>query len=700
MSSRWWREVSTWAVVLALASMSTEIGLAGPKAETEKASKSKAATSAWAIGGETKEATPQVEVYIPSVARLATEVQRSRTAQLYRALSALLPMPVDETGDGFDPQAVLALLKKTMLWADTSVSLFTYTQDREGRPRWIVRLDWPLDDLRRRVGEILNDEAAKKVLKDIELKRQKDGTYQIESPDTVLAILRKTEGGSILASTAGLEPPERAFGQKQEGKKKTKSSLVYCLLNLAGEDEEQGNSMFSQIAGVSDIRYAASVGEDGLWNERFNIRWNPFVGMALKTLFKKAGESFECPKEAFAVAAIHLGMAEGMADALSGLPTGTIGTRADGEFAVAVVPGAGFLPIPDLFYQFHVRGEKKIIEAIRKAMRKDAKKRKEDDRPPAWREEKLGDRVVFWLDPSVDRGGGLSLMTYRTVVFFEKKDEDADDEGGGQLIVAQTSNWAEDAVRRWDELSARASLRVRVPTSDKVHWQAVIRWKEIYELFSPYLTLAAGLGSEVAAAPEAEELGDALADSTINIQILYSGLDARHTGPIPFGAAYVPAVTAMSLSETSGGGTEADRERIACQNLRVLHHHAKLFKKDYGRWPATVAELDGYVDFSSYPHLLSLQPKDDGFLGGFVAMFKTGAKKKSGADEDAEESDINDSLYEIDWSETDWKLRLRADEFVNYATIYVDAEGEIHRVEKKDKSDKKGKKTKGKLAKG
>ena len=686
-----------WAAVLGLAALTAGICVAGPITETDTPTKSTTTKSKSAGGDEKNEVAPQVEVYIPSVARLAVEIQRSRTAQLYRALSALVPMPVDETGEGFDPQAVLALVKKTMAWTDTSVSFFTYTQDREGRPRWIVRLDWPLDDLRRRVGEILNDEAAKKILKDIELKQQKDGSYQIESPDTVLAILRKTEGGSIVASTAGLEPPERAFGQKPEGKKKSKSSLVYCLLNLAGEDEEQGNSMFSQIAGVSDIRYAASVGEDGLWNERFNIRWNPFVGMALKTMFKKAGASFQCPKEAFAVAAIHLGMAEGMADGLTGLPTGTIGSRADGEFAIAVVPGGGFLPIPDLFYQFHVRGEDKIVEAIRKAMRKDAKKRKEDDRLPAWREEKVGDRVVFWQDPSVDRGGGLSLMNYRTVVFFGKKNKDADDESGSQLIVAQTSNWAEDAVGRWDELSARESLRMRVPTSDKVHWQAVIHWKEIYELVSPYLTLAAGMGSEVAAAPDAEELGDALADSTINIQILYAGLDARHTGPLPFGAAYVPAVAAMSLSETSGGGTEADRERIACRNLRVLHHHAKLFKKDYGRWPATVAELDGYVDFSSHPYLLSLQPKDDGFLGGFVAIFKTGAKKKASEDADEEESDINDSLYEIDWSEHDWKLRLRADEFVNYATIYVDAEGEIHRVEKKEK---KSKKTKNKLAKG
>jgi hypothetical protein len=123
---------------------------------------------------------------------------------------------------------------------------------------------------------------------------------------------------------------------------------------------------------------------------------------------------------------------------------------------------------------------------------------------------------------------------------------------------------------------------------------------------------------------------------------------------------------------------------VACRNLRVLYHHSKLFKKDYGRWPSTVAELDGYVDFASHPNLLSLRPKDGGFLGGFVSIFTSDKKKKAAEDVEADDDAIDDSLYEIDWSPGDWKLKFRADQFAEYSTIYVDKEGEIHRVPKKE----------------
>lgn len=686
MWSRSMRGIPAWRTGFGLVFLTTSLCLAGPLSKQKAPAKPKPSSTSSSKPDDDQENAPQVEVYVPSVARLAEEIQRSRTAKLYHAMAAMIPVPVDETGEGIDPQAIISLLKKTTAWPDTSVSIFTYTQDRDGRPRWMIRLDWPLDDLRKRMDEILKDDAAKKILKDMTLKRNDDGTFQIELPDTIIAVLRKTEGGSLIASTVDLQPPEKAFGQKSRSDesaamKRTKSSLVYCRLNLeAGSEGERGHSLFSQISGVSDIRYAASVGADGLWKERFNIRWNPLLGMALKAVFKKASEPFECPKNAYAAAVFHFGMTEGLADSIAGLPPQTIGSRADGEAAFSALPGTGFLPIPDLFYQFHARGKDKIIAAIRKSMREDAKKRKEDDRPTAWHENKIGGRPIFWRDPSADRPGGLSLATFRTVVFFEKKE---DQECGDQLIVAQTSTGADDAVHRWDELCAKKSLRTRIPTSDHSHWQAVIHWKSIYSLFSPYLTLAAGLSEEGGAAPGVEDLGDALDDSTIDIRIQYSGLDARHQGPLPIGAVYVPAVTAASLSETADPDSEAQREQTACRNLRVLYHHSKLFKKDYDRWPANVAELDGYVDFASHADLLSLSPRDGGFLRGFVSMFTAGKPRKMKADSNDEEEDgIDDSLYEIDWSPSDWKLKYRADEFADYATIYIDAKGEIHRVPK------------------
>ena len=104
-----------------------------------------------------------------------------------------------------------------------------------------------------------------------------------------------------------------------------------------------------------------------------------------------------------------------------------------------------------------------------------------------------------------------------------------------------------------------------------------------------------------------------------------------------------------------------------------------------------MAELDGYVDFTTYAYLLNLRPKEKTFAEGLVSMFV-----RKDDDETEEEEAIDDSLYVIDWSEeeSEWKLKLRDGEFVNYQTIYIDAEGKIHRVEKTSEDDKKEKSSK------
>src|SRR5205823_3332028 len=107
--------------------------------------------------------------------------------------------------------------------------------------------------------------------------------------------------------------------------------------------------------------------------------------------------------------------------------------------------------------------------------------------------------------------------------------------------------------------------------------------------------------------------------------------------------------------------------------------HAKLFETDFGRWPANVAELEGYVDFDSHPDLLSLRPKEDSFAAGFVSMFTTHTTKvrrEEGQDL------IDDGLYVIEGDGGDWCLRFRNDQFKQQKTICIDAKGEIHRVSK------------------
>ncbi|MBN2562201.1 MAG: hypothetical protein JXQ75_14855 [Phycisphaerae bacterium] len=674
----------------------------GASSESAKPADAGASTSepAEKAEEEDKANTPQVEVYIPSIAALADSGRRSNTAEIYQAIVGMVSLRTDETDDAFDIGALLEVFKQICEWPDTSIAFTVYTQDREGRPRWAVRVNWPLDELRGRLEALLELEATGKILKDVRLNEGDDGSYRLELPDLVLAVFLESDDGTLIASTADLEPPETIFGQEASGdkaasgksaassessgtskekKKKKKTSLIYCRLNLAGGDDDDGESRFAMISGVKDVRYGGSLRKDGLWSEKFTIRWNPLIGAFLKAGFKKLKEPFECPRESYAVAAFNTGFGQGIADALAGLPPDTIGSRAGGEMAFAAVPGTGFLPFPDLYYQFKASRKDKIVESIREAIEKDNKERSEEDRPPAWCEEEIDDKPVFWRDPSADRGFSLMPVTYRTVVFFDERGSEEESEQVG-LIIAQTPTWADDALHHWKELTKRRKSRITIPDSKKTHWQARINWKRIYDLAQPYLSLVAGLSEEATLPPTADELEHVLADAVINIRIEFGGLKVRHTGPVPVGVVYVPAVAIASLGATADPSSEAARERVACQHLRVLYHHAELFKKDYGRWPATVAELDGYVDFASHPELLRLRPKKKGFTAGLVSMF-TGEKEGEADDED-QDDEIDDSLYVIDWSPDDWKLKFRDGEFVNYKTICIDANEKIHRIPK------------------
>ena len=186
---------------------------------------------------------------------------------------------------------------------------------------------------------------------------------------------------------------------------------------------------------ISDIRYGGKLTSDGQWSERFNVRWNPLLGLGIKQLLKKTSGSFDCPRDAFVAGAVHVAMAEGLADSIAGLDAGTIGSRVGGDMAFVAITGTGFFPIPDVYYQFNARRVDKIKDDIREAIEDDTKERKEDDRPAAWHEDKVGDAVYFWKDGAADGAGSFSLATFRTVVFFEEPD---DKDAQNRLIIAET----------------------------------------------------------------------------------------------------------------------------------------------------------------------------------------------------------------------------------------------------------------------
>ncbi|MBX3396820.1 MAG: hypothetical protein KF841_15795 [Phycisphaerae bacterium] len=631
---------------------------------------------------------PQVEVFIPSVTTLSQAASKSKTARLVDALNGMFPVPQNETGEGVDLSSLIELFDRIAAWPDTAITIAVFPQDRDGRPRWLIRVDWPVDDLAQRVRELLADEVAKELFKGIELKPAEnpaDG-YRLETPDMVLAELKPTGSGAMLASEAPVELSEDVFGESAvRNNPKKRPFLVYCSLNLdAGTEEERGSSLFSGMVGVNAVQYVVSLNKRGEWNEQFGVTWNPLLGAALKLVFQKVKEPFDCPTDAYATAVVHVGVGEGVADMLSGLPADTIADLADSEVMFAVVPGSGFLPVPDLFYVLRTKQADLIEDEIRQAIKKENRERADDDQPPRWREEKIGGKAVFWRDPAADGIYGLTPMTFRSVVFVDRPPSDDPDSTGSQvarLVICNTSTWADDAVMRWNAVKKDT---IRLPSSKSDHWQARINWSRAYELAQPYLSVLAGFADGASMPPDASAISDAMSDSDIRVEVSFGGIRARHTGPIPIGAIYVPIVTGAALAASASPSSEIAREQTACRNLRVLHYHAKLFNRDYGRWPANVAELDGYVDFASNPNLLYLSRRGRSFGEALTsALFSKSRGAKEPAD-DAEEKAVDDSLYVIRWSadDSEWQLKFRDDEFNSFKTIYIDAAGTIHRVPK------------------
>lgn len=660
-----------------------------------------------------KPAAPHFEVYIPSAKKLGESAHQSHTATLVDAVVSLIPTPdpmmgaADDEDEAIDPAALLKLADKFLSWPDTSLRMTTYAQDRDGRPRWALATDWPVTALIERLRSIIEDENAGRLFENLKIVQADDeeGLYRLELPEITLAYLTATDDGSIIKATQDLTVAADIFGVEKSKKGSSKKTLLFSRLNLDVDDESESQSLLTGLAGFDTIDYELRMFDDGRWRETYMVKWNALVGVAIKALFGETKHQFACPADAYANAVVNLGnVSQAAADGLAGLGIGTIGSRADSDMGISVVPGQGFLPFPDLYYQFRVGSKEGVIKAIRKFIEKDNETRKKQERRRAWYEDEIDGDVVFWRDPTADFGNaGILPVTYRNVIFFESlPDKEATDEAAVEddaksedgeaakaatpalMIVANSSTWHELAVANW---RAKMDRKITLPSSKSADWQGLISWQRIYELAHPYMVLVLGAAADQPGPPSPEALGDALADSRIDIKIGVSGFYARHVGPVPVGAAYNPAIVAVTLGTSAAASSELAREQLACERLRTLHYHCKLFVKDFGRWPANVAELDGYVDFASHPELLRIRPKKKGFLKGFVSVFASDEKEEQQGEDDLyEDEKIDDSLYAIEWAAEakDWRLMFRDGEFKNYRTITIDADGEIERIPLKD----------------
>jgi hypothetical protein len=147
----------------------------------------------------------------------------------------------------------------------------------------------------------------------------------------------------------------------------------------------------------------------------------------------------------------------------------------------------------------------------------------------------------------------------------------------------------------------------------------------------------------------------------------------------------------VSFAPDESGASDLARERLASQRLKVLYHHAKLFKKDVGRWPAEVAELDGYVDFAGHPELLELQLSSRKRWSDWVEDIVELGDEDQPADEDDDAyegaPDLENKLYRIEWGRDSWRLGLVPDTLEHLEKLYIDEAGKLHRVEKVTKSE-------------
>ena len=174
----------------------------------------------------------------------------------------------------------------------------------------------------------------------------------------------------------------------------------------------------------------------------------------------------------------------------------------------------------------------------------------------------------------------------RTVLFLTKE-TDAKERERDFLVIGFTSTDPKDLARRWAELPRSKEFR-HMPAARKPHGQVWVHWEQAYRWLQPYINVGVGSLIQRTVLPDAEEIQANLTDAYLTLKIKYAGLAVTHEGPLPAGVLGVPLMAAMSLEEDRSGGSDLARERQACRQLKVLHHHAKLFKKDLGRWPAEV----------------------------------------------------------------------------------------------------------------
>lgn len=645
--------------------------------------------------------TPRLELHIPSLTNLLSQTQRSHTGLLVSALGQMMFEMGSASAEGVDVEEAAGILRQISDWPDAAVDAATYAPDIQGRLRWAVRLDWPLSDLQARLQRILSSEAAETIFEGVTLEPTDTGGYELALPDSPLAYLMVAgETGSYIASHPDLPVPSQSYSESvaTEG---DEPALLVARLHRTTTEKDSGATFFSKFRIVTAVDYACRVDSQGDWNETVQVHWPPVTGMGAKLLLGRVKQTFFVPNEAFGALAIRPMGVAAMLEGLAGfgpqmmmeapgefsmvgeMEPGPIARRGGSDACIILLPGTGFLPVPDVVVQLRIKKPQRFLDEVREATEKLNELYRRREKPQPWQEIEVKDRPVFWSDGNRMFPGAMMPWIMRPVI-FTTTETDAKDRQRDFLVVAWTSTSPERFVRRWLELPRNKQMTY-LPTTRKTNGQAWINWQQAYKWIHPYINFALSAVVRDTFLPRAEEMALEINGAMITIKVKYTGLNVTHRGPIPAGTLVLPAMLTVSTMEDRSGGSDLARERLAAQRLNVLYHHCTLFKKDQGRWPAEIAELDGYIDFSGHPELLKLHLSSRMQWSKFFdGLFKSDDDESESEEEEDELVDIDDKLYVIRWGRDSWSLGLAPGTLEHLEQLYIDQDGKIHRLEKEE----------------